>query len=259
LFSNKDLDIISGTEIALRISENCTYPIGEALSMRKATLVAFALLLTFGLAPSARADTTYIFGYTYSPYAFPPNPTLTLTDIEGDVSVVTAEFTGWYDSSGFHDATNPNYFAALVDGTAYNDFFVYFIPAAGGIYVSATLNLWNPTFGWYSDSYASVVYSNWDVTTPISTLEATNSGAVGIFDDLDSGVFYASTLVGSWDDGTYVNIPLDAAALASINAAGVAADHEWAVGGTIVPEPSSLLLFGSGIMGLAGMIRRRLR
>jgi hypothetical protein len=88
---------------------------------------------------------------------------------------------------------------------------------------------------------------------------ASNSGRVDIFNDLDSGIFYGSAVVTSADQGTQILITLDAAGLASLNAS---AGGTWAVGGSIYgaqsPEPGTLLMFGSGALGLAGLLRRKI-
>ena len=98
------------------------------------------------------------------------------------------------------------------------------------------------------------------VTTSIATLISAQSGQVGIYNDLGSGVQYASTVVTAASDGTQVLITLDAAALASLIAAE---GGSWAVGGAVsasssVPEPTSFGLLGAGLAGLAVLGRRRL-
>jgi len=84
-------------------------------------------------------------------------------------------------------------------------------------------------------------------------------GQTGIFNDLESGTFFGSVVVTSADQGTQILVNLNAAGLASLNAA---AGGDWAVGGSIYgaqsPEPGTLILLGSGILGLAGVLRRKI-
>lgn len=55
----------------------------------------------------------------------------------------------------------------------------------------------------------------------------------------NSGISAASTIIG----GHFVEIPSEA----------------FNVSGTVIPEPSSMLLLGSGVLGLAGVLRRKFR
>jgi hypothetical protein len=220
-------------------------------------LVALAVLVVFAVASPARADNSrFIFGDSRE-----GNVQLSLN---GGATVVQAIQTGWYDQFG---NPNPNgvglhnYIAGICgssDGCGNNsnfhDYFVFNIPT--GVYTSATLQVFNPADGYRSPN-PTETYNNWDVTTPISEL-GTVAG-VGIFNDLGSGIQYAGTVVSAADNGVVVNIVLDAAAINAINGdAGL----QFAVGGAVVlggttPEPSTLLLFGSGITGLIGYLRRR--
>ncbi len=65
-------------------------------------------------------------------------------------------------------------------------------------------------------------------------------------------------MVTAASDGTYVNMTLNGAALAAINAA---AGGEFAIGGAVnspVPEPGTLALLGSAALAGAGFLRRKL-
>lgn len=62
------------------------------------------------------------------------------------------------------------------------------------------------------------------------------------------------------DDGRRIKIALDSIALKDINAA---AGKDFAIGGTVnpvspIPEPSSVILLGTGILRFAHIIRRKL-
>jgi hypothetical protein len=64
--------------------------------------------------------------------------------------------------------------------------------------------------------------------------------------------------VSAADNGTFVNITLNAAALAAINAA---AGGQLAIGGSLgiaaVPEPGTFAPIGLGLLGVAAFRRRR--
>jgi PEP-CTERM motif-containing protein len=220
--------------------------------MRKVVLPALFLLAlsaSFALAQSA-----FVFGYTYPPY----ETGYVALYLNG--SPVYANYTGWYDSSGFHDANNPDYIAQTSGGSqVYNNFFEFTVP--GGTYTSAYLSIFNPSlapgFTCFSGCSNTFVYYNWDVTTPIADVIASQSGRTDIFLDLGSGVLYGGVAVGVWTNGTQVIVPLDAAALASIN---TAAGGDWIVGGSLgtIPEPGTLLMLGTGLLGTLGILKRKL-
>jgi hypothetical protein len=222
-------------------------------------------LAALALSGNALANTSSAI-FAYTPGIGTPG-TLVL-----DGNAVTANFTGWYDETGSHSAFNPNYIAGVCGSSDacngndldQHDFFVFSIPS--GTYTSAVLQIYNPgvAAGDANDGYicpcGSLTYTNWDVLTAIADLEASNSGRIDIYNDLGSGVQFGSVTVTAASDGTFVNITLDAAALAAINAA---AGGEFAIGGavgmgTTTPEPGTLVLLGTAMLTGAGLIRRKL-
>jgi large repetitive protein len=204
---------------------------------------------------NAYAVNSYMFGFT-------PFGSQTLS-LNGGAIVLQAINTGWYDNTGFHGSSNPNYIVGNCavsgcNGTdgEFNDYFVFDLSSVGIPITSASLSIGNSTTGFGG---APATYTNWDVSTGIATLEASQSGATGIWSDLASGVNYASTGVGSADNGTQVFIALDAAAIAAINAD---VGGQWAVGGTLssaVPEPSTWAMMLLGLAGLGALARSRRR
>lgn len=200
--------------------------------------------------------------------------------------VSSATDSGWYNDSGNHGSSNPNYIAGWRGNIEYNNFFVFDLSSVTGTIVGAELRLENPTSG-YESPDATETYSLFDVSTSIASLTAGGSGLTGTFADLGSGTSYGSLVMSVSDNGTVVTISLNSAGIAALNAA---AGGSIAIGGavttltmttnvienvfafssngtetkelvlTTIPEPSSLALFGVGALGLGGARwRRRMR
>lgn len=204
---------------------------------------------------------------------------------------------GWYDDTGFHDSANPSYLTGEVvippDPTTglggrdafFHSFFIFTLPAISDPIVGAQLQVLNPDLVGYFSGDATETLGIFDVSTPAASLSPTTTGATGVFTDLGSGIAYGSQDVSASDDGNYVLIDLDAAALAALNAAGpglfafggalttlnTPAATEFVFAGTefsrdaklvlttrpvsTVPEPASLLLLAAGM--LVGLALRR--
>ena len=138
------------------------------------------------------------------------------------------------------------------------------------------MRLFNPL---YLSDDPTETYTNYDVSTPIASL-IDGTGGVGAWDDLGSGTVYGDVVVSAADNGTFISIFLNAAAIADANAA---AGGLFAIGGAVttlggdteiifglsgggnasdtqlivkVPEPGTLTVLAA--MGL-GVRRRRRR
>ena len=147
--------------------------------------------------------------------------------------------SGWWDSTGFHDSTNPNYLAGLAEGVQYRNFTVFDLSAVSQPISAATLNLFNPE---YVSPDPTETYTLFDVSTPISMLTTSSSGRTDIFNDLGTGTSYGFQTVSNSDDGQIVSVPLNAAGLSALNDAegGLAA-----LGGalTTISGPSDQVVF----------------
>jgi hypothetical protein len=154
--------------------------------------------------------------------------------------VLNADFSGWWDNTGYHDPTNPNYIAGQYNNPPlqkFHDFFVFDLSGVPYTIASAQLELSNPSDGYYSTN-SSDTYTSFDVSTPIASLEAAGSGTgnlneVAIFKDLGSGTQYGSVTVSSASDGQIVSVALDTAALTALNNAR---GGQFAFGGNLTTE-----------------------
>lgn len=223
---------------------------------KKSPIAMLALLVGFGLSTSAKADTIgdptltgstsvdscgscdYIYNQaftstgdsvaTYSFHAFQAGSLtpvlLTLANVGGNAifTVVGVGTTKTVTAAG--DYTN----------------------VAFGLTSGTTLTTTNTYFGWAStDPMVGFFYFN---------------GATPVTDGL--GVFFttpqANTVGATFNSGETANYLTDA--LGGVN------DRTYQINVTavapvntgIIPEPSSLMLFGTGILGVAGIVRRRI-
>jgi hypothetical protein len=200
---------------------------------------------------------------------------------------VNATDSGWYDDTGWHEPDNLNYAVGEEVVFIYHNFFVFDLSSVSATVTSAVINIYSPESPpQFFDGYQSMdpfeTYVLYDVSTDIAVLTS-GPREVAVFEDLGTGTSYGEYDVSAADNGQFVSITLNADALDNINnGAGL-----FAIGGavstidstpnneiifassgepsvpapyltlTTVPIPAAIWLFGSGLIGLAGLARRR--
>lgn len=154
--------------------------------------------------------------------------------------IIPATDTGWYLEDGTHDPDNTNYVTGVAtDGivatfpTEFRNFFVFDVGGVGS-FSSAILRAYlPPEFGFDGPGYlspdATETWGLFDVTTSLFDLMG-GSGGVSAFADLGGGIAFGNALVTAGDMGNFVEVSLNADALASIGAAG----GLWALGGRLL-------------------------
>lgn len=144
--------------------------------------------------------------------------------------------SGQYDAVGSHLLTNENYLTGIFN-TERRSFFLFDLSSVSGTINSATLRLFNPEVSAFLHGYVSPdpteTLNIYDVGTD-ATAVTLGTGGAAAFADFGSGTLYGTRTVSAADNGTVVEITLNAAALADLNAA------------------SGLFLFGGALGSLAG-------
>ena len=142
--------------------------------------------------------------------------TVSISDNEPPLStiVLDAADSGWYDYTGYHDATNSNYIAGDLS-SLYRDWFAFNLPTLTAPIISAQLKVY--TFE-YESLDASETYELREVTTAVPTLRAGGSGLTGIYTDLGDGAIYGSRAFTNANDYQYVTIDLNATAISALTA-----------------------------------------
>lgn len=212
-------------------------------------LVASIILIGATLSSPAYAD-RFVFGSSsHDGSNDNPGNGLNITTTVGNFFVATSS-SGWWDSEGAHDQTNPNYIAGECCGTNHNNFFTFDLSSVTGSVLSASLTL---------NSYGvtgpgPLDYSLFDITSPLSDVRATGND-LNIYNDLMSGPIYGSFSYSHADQSEIRSIALNGT---GINALNSALGGEFGIGGSVapIPEPEAYAMLLAGL-GLIGWVARR--
>ncbi len=153
--------------------------------------------------------------------------------------------SGFYNANGVHTPSNENYITGLFSGLEDRSFFLFDLSGVNGTIRSATLRLFNPEVSQFLHGYVSPdpteTLNIYDVTTSAAAITGNTAGVAG-FKDLGSGTLYGTRVVSAGDNGTVVEIALNSAALADLNAAS----GQFLFGGALgtLVGPSDQYVFG---------------
>ncbi len=220
------------------------------MKLRNALLVTLAMLLAGAVAATATSITVTTSAGLFTPVptanqAFFNAPAVATSPYTEGVFTITGDF-GFYTGSvdGLHRAPTGDvtqYISVPQDGSNPAQQYVVTFSTTGNNY-----------FGLYwgsLDTYNTITFDTTGGTFTFSGTDLSNLTGVP-FDCPPCGNPQAS----AYYDFTVNGGTLNSVTIGSSNRA-LEADN-FAVGK--VPEPSSLLLFGSGLAGLAGLLRRKL-
>jgi hypothetical protein len=213
---------------------------------------------------------------------------------------IDASDSGWHSDAGNHTASNQNYTAGWSD-EEFRNFFVFDVSGlpAGETILSATLRLYSPAVGepdvTYTGGYdspdASETYEVREILLPSAVVTAPSVLNPGVYAAIGLGALFGSHTATASDNGQLIDISLDAAGIAALDAAVA----EFVLGGlvsslssvngveefvfghtdpidalpgspytrqlivTVTPDPGTAALLGLGLAALALVRRRRLR
>jgi hypothetical protein len=143
------------------------------------------------------------------------------------------ENRGWYRDTGYTEVANTNYLAGECTENAcgfahavYRNFFLFDLSQVDQRIVNASLRLWFPEEGLRSPTDMEI-YELFDVVTDLDELG--QRWGVDIFEDLGTGTSYGTYVATEADEQTLIDIPLNAAAVAELNAAA----SLFALGGAV--------------------------
>jgi hypothetical protein len=210
--------------------------------MRK--LFVLAGVLALGLFSSnARAQSNLAFGFS----GFDTNNNLTINS-----TVFTNTDSGWIDALQADYPGNQNYVSGNLNGDNYSDFFDFDLTGLTGTVTSASFNV---------DTYVITVPGTFDIfATALTPAQVSSANApLPYYADLTSGEEIGTIDFATSDSNSLATITLNTAGdewLQANEGNGVVIGGQFN-GASATPEPSSLVLLGTGIAGLAGMIRRK--
>ena len=233
-------------------------------SFSKARCIPLICLFAITTIPDKALAENLLFGFSDASNSLTLNieggsdEILSTADSEFDVGIFNQ---GWWSSDAsirFGTDDNINYAA----GGITNNFFTFDISGISGTVTGAVFNI-TRAVGVSDSGYTYFEYDMYDVITDAATLNNNVGANLAIYDDLGSGVHYGNFNITVAGDPTEIlMLQLNEGFISDINAAILGTDQYFSIGGhrslpAIVPVPAAVLLFGSGLLGLIGVARRK--
>jgi hypothetical protein len=203
---------------------------------------------------------------------------LTATQLRADTTVPNTN-SGWITSTGTEQSNNPTYSSGFMYGEQFDNYFTFNLSGVSGTITGATFNV---------ETYSVVGSGIFSIySTSLTPTEAEQNPTNPYFSDLTSGTLIGLIPIDSTEHDQLLAISLNSAGLSWLQAnegnlivlggayiapgsityafgqsklnSNNALDIQTGGGeATVTPEPGSFLLLGSGLIGLVGMVRRKI-
>lgn len=166
--------------------------------------------------------------------------------------------SGWFRNDGVHQSGNTNYITGYCapndcGGFYYHGYFSFDLTGFGGGAANASATIYSYLIQFDPGTY--LLYG-----TSLNPAEVDSSkdwNDIGKYNALIAGPLLGSIAVSPADSSTNVIVSFTPDGLAWLNAN---AGHNVVVGADFseIPEPGTMVLLGTGILGIAGAVRRKL-
>jgi len=166
--------------------------------------------------------------------------------------------SGWFMDNGEHDAGNTNYLTGYCapndcGGFNFHGYFSFNLANFAGGANSATFTVNN-----YLIQFDPGTLYLFGTSLAPSDVDSNQSWFdIGKYNALNQGPIIGTISLGPGDSGTYATINLNADGLSWLDShagSGAVIGTEWSQ----VPEPGTLLLLGTSLLGGIGVLRRKL-